>query len=135
MYQAITKYAGKLAASMPLGSGGLRDDFLHDLRMLDENICDLKRHDLHLTEPNCPEYFEVDGFFDWHFREIFDRYGIRDAKDMGNYNVGCADANLIRAFITQIVYMNRFCDSNIDAWAEDGFIDRWLARLKVLDEE
>lgn len=135
MYQAITKYAGKLAASMPLGSGGLRDDFLHDLRTLDENMRDLKRHDLHLNDFTCPDYYKVDGFFDWHYPETFSPYGIHDAKGMKDYDVECTDVNLIRAFITQIVSMSRFDDGNIDAWAEDGFIDRWLARLKVLDEE
>ena len=114
MYERLTKYAGALAGreteTIPFcGTAGM-DDFIDD-------------------------FYALEGFGDTNYFDTLERYGVVPS-DGGFEACGVehADLDLVRALITTCVRQDRFCSGLLGGFAESGFLDRCLLRLKELDE-
>ena len=81
-------------------------------------------------EENHPEY----GLNDYH--SILAKYHIQwETESMSTYDVSKMDGQGVMALILAAIRAERFCDGALKEFFEIGAIDKWLLRLKEIDED
>ncbi len=114
MYERLTKYAGTLASrkvrAEPFSGTEGMGDFIDD-------------------------FYELEDFGDTRYSDTLRRYGVEKSREaFAACDVEHADLPLVRAMITSCVREDRFIGGALGFYAESGFLDRCLTRLKELDE-
>ncbi len=80
------------------------------------------------------DYF-IDGFADTSYPDTLRRYGVENPREaFAAFDVEHADLALVRAMVTSCAREDRFSGGALGFYAESGFLDRGLTRLKELDE-
>ena len=77
---------------------------------------------------------EMDAFMVCNYQEVLKRNDLRWGMEMGKADVSGFDAEAVLALLTGAVRAERFCDGAFASFVRSGAIDRWLGRLKEIDE-
>lgn len=77
---------------------------------------------------------EMDAFMVYNYQEVLKRNDLRWGMEMGNADVSGFDAEAVLALLTGAVRAERFCDGAFASFVRSGAVDRWLGRLKEIDE-
>lgn len=77
---------------------------------------------------------EMDAFMIRNYQEVLKRNGLRWGMEMGHADVSGSDAEDVLALLTGAIRAERFCDGAFASFARSGAVDRWLRRLKEIDE-
>ena len=77
---------------------------------------------------------EMDAFMVYNYQEVLKRNDLRWEMEMGNADVSGFDAEAVLALLTGAVRAERFCDGAFASFVRSGAVDRWLWRLKEIDE-
>lgn len=77
---------------------------------------------------------EMDAFMVRNYREVLNRNHLQRGTEMGSADVSGFDAEDVLALLTGAIRAERFCDGAFASFARSGAIDRWLRRLKEIDE-
>ena len=71
-----------------------------------------------------------------HYERILNRHGIKWGIDsMMNADVSSLDGQAVMALLMGVVRAERFCDGTLKMFLENGCIERWILRLKEIEEE
>jgi ADP-ribosylglycohydrolase len=105
----ITKYIGKL---------------------YDAKIIDSFNGEFNYFKTLHPEY-ELD-----KYSEILEKNSLKwNASSMQSADVGSLDEQCALALITAVFRVDHFSQGTVDEFAKAGYIDKWLGRLKAIDDE
>ena len=77
---------------------------------------------------------EMDAFMVRNYREVLNRNHLQWGTEMGSADVSGFDAEDVLALLTGAIRAERFCDGAFASFARSGAVDRWLRRLKEIDE-
>ena len=77
---------------------------------------------------------EMDAFMVYNYQEVLKRNDLRWGMEMGNADVSGFDAEAVLALLTGAVRAERFCDGAFASFVRSGAVDRWLGKLKEIDE-
>ena len=70
------------------------------------------------------------------YGSILERYDIKwETQSMSTVDVSKMDGQGVMALIMAAVRAERFCDGALKEFFENGSIDKWLLRLKEIDEK
>lgn len=70
------------------------------------------------------------------YQKVLEENGIKwNAKSMETAVVDGLDARCVLAYIYGAIRAERFCDGALLGFLKDGFITKWLERLKTLDKD
>lgn len=78
---------------------------------------------------------EMDSFMVYNYGEILEQNNLQWGMEMGNADVSGFGAEDVLALLTGAVRAERFCDGAFASFVKSGAIDRWLRRLKEIDEQ
>ena len=69
------------------------------------------------------------------YGDILGKYGIQwETESMSSFDVSMLDGQGVMALIMAAVRAERFCDGALKEFFENGSIEKWLLRLKEIDE-
>lgn len=70
------------------------------------------------------------------YRDVLSRYGLDwKSESMRNADVSSLDGQAVMALLMSVIRMDKFCEGAILGFLKDGYVLKWLKRLKELDEE
>lgn len=125
MYEALTKYIGQFE-----GVGTW---------IIDRENDGSKEHPIQMPYMSYSKAImkflsEMDAFMVYNYQEVLKRNDLRWGMEMGNADVSGFDAEAVLALLTGAVRAERFCDGAFASFVRSGAVDRWLGRLKEIDE-
>lgn len=137
MFEKLTKHLDMLDGSQygewepkeQTGDGSLERPFQMPFVVYDETVNSLIE-EVYKFERECPEYDLC------RYHSILEEHGIEwGSESMEAFDVSSADARCVMALIMGAVRAERFCDGALLDFFRKGCIQKWLERLKELDEE
>ncbi len=70
------------------------------------------------------------------YGKVLEEYGLKwDDRDLRTADVSEMDAQGVVAILFGACRADHFCEGAFDDFAQDGYVSKWLKRLKELDEE
>lgn len=125
MYEALTKYIGQFE---DVGTW-----------FIDRENDGSKEHPIQMPYMSYSKtimnfFSEMDAFMVCNYQEVLKRNDLPWGREMGNADVSGFDAEGVLALLTGAVRAERFCDGAFASFVRSGAIDRWLRRLKEIDE-
>ena len=70
------------------------------------------------------------------YRDVLSRYGLDwKSESMKKADVSSLDGKAVMALLMSIIRMDRFCEGAVLGFCKDGYVLKWLKRLKELDDE
>lgn len=125
MYEALTKYIGQFE---DVGTW-----------IIDRENDGSKEHPIQMPYMSYSKAVmkflsEMDAFMVYNYQEVLKRNDLRWGMKMGNADVSGFDAEAVLALLTGAVRAERFCDGAFASFVRSGAVDRWLGRLKEIDE-
>ena len=78
---------------------------------------------------------EMDSFMVYNYGELLEQNNLQWGMEMGNADVSGFGAEAVLALLTGAVRAERFCDGAFASFVKSGALDRWLRRLKEIDEQ
>lgn len=125
MYEALTKYIGQFE---DVGTW-----------IIDRENDGSKEHPIQMPYMSYSKAImkflsEMDAFMVYNYQEVLKRNDLRWGMEMGNADVSGFDAEAFLALLTGAVRAERFCDGAFASFVRSGAVDRWLGRLKEIDE-
>ena len=70
------------------------------------------------------------------YGKVLEEYGLKwDERDLRAADVSEMDAQGVVAVLFGACRADHFCEGAFDDFAQDGYVSKWLKRLKELDEE
>ena len=125
MYEALTKYIGQFE---DVGAW-----------IIDRENDGSKEHPIQMPYMSYSKAImkflsEMDAFMVYNYQEVLKRNDLRWGMEMGNADVSGFDAEAVLALLTGAVRAERFCDGAFASFGRSGAVDRWLGRLKEIDE-
>ena len=136
-YKLLTDYipklqgidSGKWYPERQIGDGTIEKPFQMPHVVYPEVIYRLE-DDIYFFEKKNPQY-QLKAY-----HSIFAEYGIEwSDRSMENVDVSELDAKVVLALLLGAFRAERFCDGAIKDFLEKGCIQRWLERLKEIDEK
>lgn len=136
-YKLLTDYipklqgidSGKWYSERQIGDGTIEKPFQMPHVVYPEVIYRLE-DDIYTFEKKNPQY-QLKAY-----HSIFAEYGIEwSDHSMENVDVSELDAKVVLALLLGAFRAERFCDGAIKDFLEKGCIQRWLERLKEIDEK
>lgn len=137
-YESLTKYLPQLAE----GNFGAW--------IIDNENDGTIEHPLHMSDVSYAEYVDefvhdVYGFMESNrdmgldeYDEILEKNGLgygEKSKSITMADASSLDGQCVMALIVAAIRADRFCEGALLGCLEDGSMQRWLERLKELDEE
>ena len=125
MYEALTKYIGQFE---DVGTW-----------IIDRENDGSKEHPIQMPYMSYSKAImkflsEMDAFMVYNYQEMLKRNDLRWGMEMGEADVSGFDAEAVLALLTGAVRAERFCDGAFASFVRSGAVDRWLGRLKEIDE-
>lgn len=125
MYEALTKYIGQFE---DVGTW-----------IIDRENDGSKEHPIQMPYMSYSKAImkflsEMDAFMVYNYQEVLKRNDLRWRMEMGNADVSGFDAEAVLALLAGAVRAERFCDGAFASFVRSGAVDRWLGRLKEIDE-
>lgn len=125
MYEALTKYIGQFE---DVGTW-----------IIDRENDGSKEHPIQMPYMSYSKAImkflsEMDDFMVYNYQEVLKRNDLRWGMEMGEADVSGFDAEAVLALLTGAVRAERFCDGAFASFVRSGAVDRWLGRLKEIDE-
>ena len=125
MYEALTKYIGQFE---DVGTW-----------IIDRENDGSKEHPIQMPYMSYSKAImkflsEMDVFMVYNYQEVLKRNDLRWGMEMGNADVSGFDVEAVLALLTGAVRAERFCDGAFASFVRSGAVDRWLGRLKEIDE-
>lgn len=125
MYEALTKYIGQFE---DVGAW-----------IIDRENDGSKEHPIQMPYMSYSKtimnfFSEMDAFMVCNYQEVLKRNDLQWGREMGSADVSGFDAEGVLALLTGAVRAERFCDGAFASFVRSGAIDRWLRRLKEIDE-
>lgn len=125
MYEALTKYIGQL------GDAGTW--------IIDRENDGSEEHPIRMPYLSYSQTItrfisEMDAFMVYNYQEVLKRNGLQWGMEMGSADVSGFDAEDVLALLTGAIRAERFCDGAFASFTRSGAVDRWLRRLKEIDE-
>lgn len=125
MYEALTKYIGQFE---DVGTW-----------IIDRENDGSKEHPIQMPYMSYSKVIMkflsgMDAFMVYNYQEVLKRNDLRWGMEMGNADVSGFDAEAVLALLTGAVRAERFCDGAFASFVRSGAVDRWLGRLKEIDE-
>ena len=125
MYEALTKYIGQFE---DVGTW-----------IIDRENDGSKEHPIQMPYMSYSKAImkflsEMNAFMVYNYQEVLKRNDLRWGMEMGNADVSGFDAEAVLALLTGAVRAERFCDGAFASFVRSGAVDRWLGRLKEIDE-
>lgn len=125
MYEALTKYIGQFE---DVGTW-----------IIDRENDGSKEHPIQMPYMSYSKAImkflsEMDAFMVYNYQEVLKRNDLRWGMEMGEADVSGFDAEAVLALLTGAVRAERFCDGAFASFVRSGAVDRWLGRLKEIDE-
>lgn len=125
MYEALTKYIGQFE---DVGTW-----------IIDRENDGSKEHPIQMPYMSYSKAImkflsEMDAFMVYNYQEVLKRNDLRWGMEMGDADVSGFDAEAVLALLTGAVRAERFCDGAFASFVRSGAVDRWLGRLKEIDE-
>lgn len=125
MYEALTKYIGQFE---DVGTW-----------TIDRENDGSKEHPIQMPYMSYSKAImkflsEMDAFIVYNYQEVLKRNDLRWGMEMGNADVSGFDAEAVVALLTGAVRAERFCDGAFASFVRSGAVDRWLGKLKEIDE-
>ena len=125
MYEALTKYIGQFE---DVGTW-----------IIDRENDGSKEHPIQMPYMSYSKtitnfFSEMYAFMVCNYQEVLKRNDIQWGREMGNADVSGFDVEGVLALLTGAVRAERFCDGAFASFVRSGAIDRWLRRLKEIDE-
>lgn len=125
MYEALTKYIGQFE---DVGTW-----------TIDRENDGSKEHPIQMPYMSYSKAImkflsEMDAFMVYNYQEVLKRNDLRWGMEMGNADVSGFDAEAVLALLTGAVRAERFCDGAFASFVRSGAVDRWLGKLKEIDE-
>lgn len=135
-FKVLTKYISKISDTVSLGEWFIdrENDGTpeHPIQMPFVNfndLVDLFVEEFYQFSESHPEYQLA------CYGSILESSGLKwDGEEMRNADVNSLDAKCTLALIMGAIRAERFCDGALLSFFEDGFIMKWLKRLKVIDD-
>lgn len=125
--QEIDIYA-KLHPEKQEGDGSMEHPFQMPFYVYDEEVSAFVE-EVYKFGKKYPEY-ELE-----HYRSTMQANGIAwDEVALKNYPYEQANAQMVMVLIYAVIRAERFCDGALLAFLKEGYIERWLMRLKEIDE-
>ena len=125
MYEALTKYIGQFD---DLGTWIIdRENDGSDERPIQMPYMSYSKAIMKFVS-------EMDSFMVYNYGEVLKRNGLHWGMEMGNADVSKFDAEDVLAVLAGAVRAESFCDGAFASFVRSGAIDRWLRRLKEIDE-
>lgn len=125
MYEALTKYVGQFEE---VGTW-----------VVDRENDGSAEHPIQLPNMSYSQTImkfvsEMDAFMVYNYGDVLKKNNIQWGMEMGNVDVSEFSAEDILALLTGAVRAETFCDGAFASFVKSGAIDRWLRRLKEIDE-
>lgn len=70
-----------------------------------------------------------------NYSGILEKYGIDKIPNLEDYDVSSVDADLLLCLMMHVTRRDRFCEGYFNRFIEAGILDKWLSRLKEIDEK
>lgn len=70
-----------------------------------------------------------------YYSGILEKYGIDKIPNLEDYDVSSVDADLLLCLMMHVTRRDRFCEGYFNRFIEAGILDKWLSRLKEIDEK
>ncbi|MBQ4100878.1 MAG: hypothetical protein IJC83_04965 [Oscillospiraceae bacterium] len=125
MFEAITSYVGKLSSSVKLE------------RVEKNEVLNLHLPVYAYTDAYREFYEDLQPFlvedYDKTVKDIRIKLGTSSINE--DIDISTLTAHDIQALITYIIRKNRFCSGLLAYCLQSGTIEKWLMRLKEIDEE
>lgn len=127
-YHVLTKYIGKLPNLKNYGEW-VRDENINQIPFLNyDKIIKSFFYEIYQFVENNPEYQLYD------YQLILEKNGIEWKSDsMKNADVTNLDGQCILALILGVIRAERFFEGTLLEFFEEGYISKWLKRLKELE--
>lgn len=134
-FHVLTKYIDEISKVESFGewhidkeNDGTREQPIQLPYVNFAEVVDMFLDEFYHFSDNHPEYELTD------YSSILERNGIRwDDDSMRNANINELDETCILALIMGAIRAERFCDGALLSFFTDGYMLRWLKRLKELD--
>ncbi len=134
-FRVITKYIGKISEAEAYGEWFVdrenEDTTEHPIQMPFVNFKELVVmfvHEFYQFSDSHPEYQLTS------YDSILEKNGLRcNSMSMRNADIDTLDEQCILALIMSAIRADRFSDGALLSFFEDGYILKWLKRLKAMD--
>lgn len=70
-----------------------------------------------------------------NYSGILEKYGIDKIPNLEDYDVSSVDADVLPCLMLHVTRRDRFCEGYFNTFIEAGILDKWLSRLKEIDEK
>lgn len=136
-YKVLTDYIpklrnieyGKTYPEKQTGDGSIEKPYQMPFVVYHDVVCELEK-DIYNFEKTYPQ-FEMKKYYD-----ILGEHNIEwDSESMEAADVSKADAKLVLALLMAAVRGEHFCTGALRDFLEKGCIQRWLERLKEIEDE
>ena len=126
MYESITSYLGKLkpAEIVPPKKTG-ENSFIMGYPRYDEVVSELM-HKMYDVVPNGGQNYD---------KVVYKNTGVDCHEDLSKIDISNLDGETILFIIFSVIRDERFCDGLVSSYIQNGAMDKWLSRLKEIDEQ